>query len=79
MWSWEIVGLESVTVPAGTFDAVHIHADYNSMDQVGSHLGSLDTYWVRGIGLVKWDEQRPLETGQYILRELQSYSGVYPW
>ena len=74
-WTWEVVGVESVVVPAGTFDAVHVHADYESEDPLGPHEGTLDTYWVEGLGLVRWDEQRPSEGGQYILRELQSYSG----
>ena len=74
-WQWEVVGMESVTVPAGTYTAAHIHADYTSEDQIGEHSGTLDTYWVEGLGLVKWDEQRASEGGQYILRELESYSG----
>ena len=74
-WHWEVVGMESVTVPAGTYNAVHIHADYTSEDQIGEHGGTLDTYFVDGLGLIKWDEQRPNENGQYILRELESYSG----
>jgi hypothetical protein len=74
-WIWEIVEMTSVTVGAGTFNAVHIHCDYTTEDPLGEHAGTLDTYWVEGLGLVKWDEQRPAETGQYILRELTSYSG----
>jgi len=66
-------------VPAGTFNnAIHISATYQSQDPAGSHSGTLDTYWVKGLGLVKWDEQRPSEGGTYILRELQSYSGLTP-
>jgi len=79
-WSWEVVGVESVAVPADTFDAVHVSAVYESEDQLGEHEGTLDTYWVEGIGLVKWDEWRPTETGQFILRELSSYSGeLFPY
>jgi len=80
IWNWTVVhDSESVTVPAGTFETVHIQADYTTADPLGSHEGTLDTFWVEGLGLVKWDEQRPTETGQYILRELQSYSGVFPY
>ena len=78
-WNWSVVGMESVTVPAGTFNAVHIHADYTTGDPIGdNHVGTLDTYWVEGIGLIKWDEQRSTwpQIPQYILRELQSYSGL---
>jgi len=74
-WNWQVVGMESVNVTAGSFQAAHIHADYTSQDQLGSHNGMLDTYWVKGVGLVKWDEQRPSEGGLYIYRELQSYGG----
>ncbi len=74
-WQWEVAGVVSVTVPAGTFDAVHVRAEYESEDPLGPHEGTLDAYWVEGLGLVRWDEQRPAEGGQYILRELQSYSG----
>ena len=76
VWQFEVSGMESVSVPAGTFNAVHIHADYDSEDFLGAHDGTLDTYWAEGIGLVKWDEQRPSEGGQYILRELSSYAGL---
>jgi len=76
VWNFAVVGTESVTVPAGLFNAIHIHADYDSEDFLGEHDGTLDTYWVEGIGLVKWDEQRPSEGGQYILRELSSYAGL---
>jgi len=78
-WNWQVVGMESITVGAGTFNAVHIHADYTTGDVLAdSHSGTLDTWWVKGIGLVKWDEQRPSWVGQYVLRELQSYTGVNP-
>ena len=75
-WAWEVVGLETITVAAGTFSAIHVHADYTSSDYIGPHTGTLDTWWAEGIGLLKWDEQRAGEGGQYILRELQSYSGL---
>ena len=76
-WNWTIEGTETVSVPAGTFNnAIHVSASYTSQDPLGSHTGTLDTYWVKGLGLVKWDEKRPSEGGQYILRELQSYSGL---
>ena len=75
-WDYQIVGLESVSVPAGTYTAVHVHAEYTTGDPVGDHSGTLDTYWAENVGLLKWDESRPSETGQYILRELQSYSGL---
>ena len=75
-WNWQVVGLESVSVPAGTFNGVHVHADYTTGDPLGDHSGTLDTYWAEGVGLLKWDEQRPSEVSQYILRELQSYSGL---
>ncbi len=78
-WNWTVVGIESVSVPAGTFNtAIHVSATYQTQDPAGSHSGTLDTYWVKGLGLVKWDEQRPSEGGTYILRELQSYSGLTP-
>jgi len=74
-WDWQVVGVASETVPAGTFDAVQVHADYISEDQLGTHEGTLDTFWAEGLGLIRWDEQRPAEGGTYIHRELQSYSG----
>ncbi len=74
-WDWTIVGVENVNVTAGNFQAAHIHATYTSEDQLGQHNGTLDTYWVKGVGLAKWDEQRPNEGGLYIYRELTSYGG----
>jgi hypothetical protein len=75
-WTWNTVAMETITVPAGTFSAVHIHADYDSADYIGPHTGTLDTWWAEGVGLLRWDEQRPAEGGQYIFRELQSYGGL---
>ena len=75
-WQFSVVGMQSVSVPAGQFNCVHVQANYTSADPIGNHTGTLDTYWAEGVGLVKWDEQRPGAEGQYILRELVSYNGL---
>lgn len=68
-----IVGMETLTVPAGLFNVIHVHWEYEIEDFWGPHEGYVDAYWAADIGLVKWDEQRPSEMGQYVLKELISY------
>jgi hypothetical protein len=77
-YAWRVEGVENVNVQAGNFSTVHISASYTTTDPLGNHSGSLDTYYVEGLGLVLWEESRPQECGSYIRRELVSYSGLNP-
>ncbi|MEC8422312.1 MAG: putative metal-binding motif-containing protein, partial [Myxococcota bacterium] len=84
LWSvsgtFEVVGSESVTVPAGTFDALKLQNSYSLVDESGSGYSRNSTatsWWVRGLGVVKvTDTDRSGRTWEQ--RELQSYTGFTP-
>lgn len=60
----EAVGLEQITVPAGTFDALRVRSSLTSVAEVPgtSKLLPIATavrneWWVKGIGMVKMDDE----------------------
>ena len=75
----EVAGFESVTVTAGTFDAMLVENTYNLIDSsgtVGSRTGIVQTWWVEGLGPVK-----VLDTSGGTVnetRELTSYTDFNP-
>ena len=85
LWSAEgtytVVGTESVTVTAGTFDALVITNEYVTTDLLGGgsydYMGTVTMYYVPKLGLVYSEDIDP--RGQiFETRELLSYSGYYP-
>ncbi|MFZ5476634.1 MAG: Ig-like domain-containing protein [Myxococcota bacterium] len=67
----------SVTVDAGTFEAVVVRNDYE-LDQSGELTsGTIETWYVPGLGIV-WVENTKSDGTVSETRELQSYSGFYP-
>jgi hypothetical protein len=83
---YEIDRTETVTVPAGTFDAIVVVADYTIVDPSGQILqgtfhGVEETYFVEGLGVVLIDHQREDSAGSgsmvlFEYKELTSYSGL---
>ncbi len=74
------MGLETVEVAAGTFDALVIEDTYAQHDlQFGTYdaQGTATLWYVRGLGLVRYEDRDPKGDLQES-RELESYSGFYP-
>ncbi len=84
--TYEVLGTDTITVDAGTFDVLVIENDYEVVDLmgVGSMLGlqvdrdvTATMYFAKRLGLVYSEEVD--STGSVVeLRELQSYTGFYP-
>ena len=82
-----VQGTESITVSAGTFDALVITNDYILADllAVGPGMGAslfaregrITSYLVERLGLV-YSEDIDIFGFSYETRELRSYSGFYP-
>lgn len=75
----DVVGMESVTVTAGTFDALKIENTYSFIDSsgnFGSRNGVVEYWYVEGLGVVKTLDTTGSTTNES--RELTSYSGFYP-
>jgi len=76
-----VLGTDSITITAGTFDTIVIENDYKLTDAMG--LGMLDRdvvatmYFVEKLGMVYTEEVD--STGTVVeLRELNTYTGFYP-
>ncbi len=78
--TFEVMGTESVTVTAGTFDALKIANTYSLTDNSGngfSRDSTATSWWVNGLGVVKVTDQD--DSGRtWESRELQSYSVFSP-
>jgi len=78
--TFTVVGTESVTTAAGTFDALKVDNDYDFVDDTGyfdSREGVVSAWFVWHLGLVySEDIYDDGTTGE--VRELQSYTGYYP-
>ena len=62
-----LVGIETVTVPAGTFEALHVQKTALEEHSFGPFVQIESEWYARGIGLVKWswvdgDQHRELES-----------------
>lgn len=84
--TFTMVGLEEVTVPAGTFEAWHVHHDWTRSGVEGGLLAtaydamdvSADLYFVKGVGLVwekAWDNTLDVLIYE---RQLSGYTGLTP-
>jgi hypothetical protein len=76
----EVIGTESVTVAAGTFDALRVENNYTLTDASGSgydRTSTNTTWWVSGLGpVMAYDVD---STGNvWEDRQLQSYTGFTP-
>jgi len=78
--TFEVIGTETVTVPAGTFDALKLENTYSLVDTSGSGFSRDSTatsWWVSGLGVVKVsDADAAGRTWED--RQLQSYTGYTP-
>jgi hypothetical protein len=84
LWSvsgtFEVVGTESVTVTAGTFDALKLDNTYTLVDSSGrgyDRTSTASSWWVNGLGVVKVSDT-DASGRTWESRELQSYSGFTP-
>jgi hypothetical protein len=78
--TYRVVGTATVSVGAGTFDAVVVENDYQVTDSFyGDYEGSgvITLYYVEKLGLVYAEDRSDAGTIREV-RELTSYSGFYP-
>jgi len=71
--SCTVSGVESVTVPAGTFDAIRVECS-DSTDDPAAYAGTITTgtYWyAKGVGLVRQEVSENGGTAE--VSELDSY------
>lgn len=66
-----LVRRESVTVPAGTFNACLFHTDSTSSNVAGTVQGSTDTWIAPNVGEVKWVNTSGTSTITSVLRRVQ--------
>ena len=75
--SWSAVGMETVTVPAGTFEALRVEGSENISMSGFMGMGGVDvavnsTYWyARGVGIVRYTS---VAEGSSSVGELTSYT-----
>ena len=85
MWSAEgtmtILGADSITITAGTFDTLVIQNDYTLVDNSGFGMFDRDVlatmYYVERLGIV-YTEEVDAGGGIVEIRELNTYTGFYP-
>ncbi len=79
--TYTVIGTDTITVSAGSFDCLVIENEYTMVDQMGMGMFDRDVvatmYWVERLGMVYTEE---VDTGGSTVetRELSSYSGFYP-
>jgi hypothetical protein len=85
MWTADgtitILGADSITITAGTFDAIVIENDYKVVDNSGFGMFDREVvatmYYVERLGMV-YTEEIDASGGVAEIRELNSYTGFYP-
>ncbi len=80
---YTVIGADTITTKAGTFDCLVIENDYTMTDLGKMTMGMLDRevvatmYWVERLGMV-YTEEVDVSGSTVETRELTSYKGFYP-